>query len=202
MNEWIWKFQNPSFVSKWDVIKTSKWGFSHVLKNLKLIHFYIYEYFCLNVYMCTMCIPGAYGSQKRSLDSLGLEWWRVVSHRVGAGSWPGSSARVTQFLNHWAISMPLHPFYTRKGHLKDRTVRCKIAHGSWQRRSMSSFSPQVSYGHLSVWVPQALTTVFDRMVPESVLNFWILSTQNASPSPLPIHSKIPHGFGGKLKCKD
>lgn len=34
--------------------------------------------------MCTMCVPGAIGSQKRDLDFLKLESQMVVSHCVGA----------------------------------------------------------------------------------------------------------------------
>lgn len=45
--------------------------------------------FCLNVYLCTMCMPGARGRQKkaRELDPLKLELWMVTSHRVGTRTW-------------------------------------------------------------------------------------------------------------------
>lgn len=34
--------------------------------------------------MCTICLPGAFGSQKRDLDFPKLESQMVVIHRVGA----------------------------------------------------------------------------------------------------------------------
>ena len=37
--------------------------------------------FCLKVYLCTMCVPG---DPKRTLNSLELDLWMVVSHHVGA----------------------------------------------------------------------------------------------------------------------
>lgn len=38
------------------------------------------------VWICTMCMPGASGDQKRALDPLGLELQMVMSHPVGAGN--------------------------------------------------------------------------------------------------------------------
>jgi len=43
---------------------------------------------CLHICLCTICVPGA-GSlrgQRRALDFLELELWKVVCHLVGVGS--------------------------------------------------------------------------------------------------------------------
>jgi hypothetical protein len=40
----------------------------------------------LHVCMCTICVPGALGSQKGEMDPLELELWMVVNHHVGAGN--------------------------------------------------------------------------------------------------------------------
>lgn len=46
----------------------------------------MYECFaCVYVYMCTMCMHGGQGDQKRALDSPRTKVSMVVSHRVGAG---------------------------------------------------------------------------------------------------------------------
>lgn len=45
----------------------------------------MYEYFCLNIYVCTMQVPDAFGSQKRALDLRGLELQMVMNFYVGAG---------------------------------------------------------------------------------------------------------------------
>ena len=37
--------------------------------------------FCLHACLCTTCVPGNHGSQKRVLDFLGLEIHMIVSHR-------------------------------------------------------------------------------------------------------------------------
>lgn len=43
--------------------------------------------FCLPVYMCTLCMPGAHGSHKRASDpSPELEFQTAVNHTVGAGN--------------------------------------------------------------------------------------------------------------------
>ena len=39
--------------------------------------------FGLHVCMCTMCMPGAHGGQKRALDLLELQLWMLESHHVG-----------------------------------------------------------------------------------------------------------------------
>lgn len=41
--------------------------------------------FCLHVDMCTMCVPGACGGQRKVLDPPELELQVVVSHDIGAG---------------------------------------------------------------------------------------------------------------------
>lgn len=40
----------------------------------------------LHLCICTMCVPGAIGGQKGSMDPLELELWMVVNHHVGAGN--------------------------------------------------------------------------------------------------------------------
>lgn len=42
-----------------------------------------------------MCMPGVHGSQKRSPDPLELKLWIVMSHLLGAGIKPGSSAKTS-----------------------------------------------------------------------------------------------------------
>lgn len=46
---------------------------------------------CLNMYMFTTYLPGAYGEQKRAFDSSELELKKVVGHLVGAGSSAGAA---------------------------------------------------------------------------------------------------------------
>ena len=41
--------------------------------------------FCLDICLCTMCMPGACRGQKRALDSLELELQRTVHYHLGAG---------------------------------------------------------------------------------------------------------------------
>ena len=46
--------------------------------------FYMYECFCLHGCMCTTYVPGDYGSQKRTADSLELElleWLCATAYR-------------------------------------------------------------------------------------------------------------------------
>jgi hypothetical protein len=50
----------------------------------------VYVYVCL----CTMCVPGAHGGQKRAPDPLDLELEMVVMHHVVLGIKPGSFGRV------------------------------------------------------------------------------------------------------------
>lgn len=42
--------------------------------------------FCLHVHVCTMCISGALGSQRKAWEKLGLELWMTVNYRVGGGN--------------------------------------------------------------------------------------------------------------------
>lgn len=35
--------------------------------------------------MHTTCVPGAFGSQDRVLDSLEMELWMLISHHLDAG---------------------------------------------------------------------------------------------------------------------
>lgn len=46
--------------------------------------------FCLHLYLCTMCLPSAQGSQKRALALLELGMLTVVNCHVGSGSWTES----------------------------------------------------------------------------------------------------------------
>lgn len=39
--------------------------------------------FCLSLYPCTTCTPGAHGGPKRALDLLGLELHVVVGRQLG-----------------------------------------------------------------------------------------------------------------------
>jgi hypothetical protein len=57
---------------------------------LNLFLFYVCEVFCLHVSLCTMCMPGACGGQKRASD-LELELQRVASHHMGGMIQTGSS---------------------------------------------------------------------------------------------------------------
>ena len=46
-----------------------------------------------------VCVPGACGGLKRTLDPLELELWTAVSHHVGLGIEPRTSARTRSTLN-------------------------------------------------------------------------------------------------------
>ena len=41
---------------------------------------------CVHICLCTSCVFGACGGQKRALDALELELQMVVSHHMGAGN--------------------------------------------------------------------------------------------------------------------
>lgn len=56
-------------------------------------------------YVCTMCMPGTYGCQKRASDSLELPLQMAVSCHVGAGNCTPCSARATSTVNHGIISL-------------------------------------------------------------------------------------------------
>lgn len=62
--------------------------------NLKII-FLILSYcvlylsiwiFCVDVCLCTVCMPVAQAAQKRASDFLGWRYRQVMSHRIGAGN--------------------------------------------------------------------------------------------------------------------
>lgn len=55
-----------------------------------------------------MCMPGAYGNQKRASDPLGLELQVVVSHRMRARNRLKVLCRAANALNHRAISPASH----------------------------------------------------------------------------------------------
>jgi hypothetical protein len=46
----------------------------------------MYISFCLQVYLCTLCIPGVLRGQKRAADPLECEFQTVVSFHVGSGT--------------------------------------------------------------------------------------------------------------------
>lgn len=46
----------------------------------------------LQVYLCTLCVPDAWGSQKRALDTMDLELLMAVNPHVGAEVEPWSSS--------------------------------------------------------------------------------------------------------------
>lgn len=52
--------------------------------------------FCLNVCLCTMCIPGAFDHRKRVSDPLEMKLQSVVNCLVGAGKQTSGKA----VLNH------------------------------------------------------------------------------------------------------
>jgi hypothetical protein len=55
--------------------------------------------FCLHICLCTVCVPGAHGSQRRVSDPLELELQFVVSCHVVLGIKPRSSEKVVSSLN-------------------------------------------------------------------------------------------------------
>jgi hypothetical protein len=63
--------------------------------------------FCLQVFMCITCMPGACFSQQRTPGSLDLELQMFVSHHVVLGTKPGSNARE---INALATFQPLEDF--------------------------------------------------------------------------------------------
>lgn len=71
------------------------------IKYLFKIYFYVYECFCLFIFKCTECGPGAHRDQKRILNLLELELRKVVSHRRWVlKTKPESSARRASAPNH------------------------------------------------------------------------------------------------------
>lgn len=46
----------------------------------------IIDVFCLNVFLCAMCVPGAYRGQRRVSYVLKLKLQTVVSHHAGVRS--------------------------------------------------------------------------------------------------------------------
>ena len=55
--------------------------------------------FCLHIFLCATCAPGALGDQKRAWNPLGLESHTVVNYHVSAGIEPRSSERAASALN-------------------------------------------------------------------------------------------------------
>lgn len=51
------------------------------------------------VSMCTTCMPGAHGDQKRVSGHLGLKFQTVVDRHAGGGNLCGSSERTVAALN-------------------------------------------------------------------------------------------------------
>lgn len=60
--------------------------------------FYVYGCFALYVCLCTLCVPGGFGSQRSMVDSLKLELFVVMSHYVGAGNQTKYSTRAARVL--------------------------------------------------------------------------------------------------------
>jgi hypothetical protein len=52
---------------------------------LKLIFNLCMWVFCLLAYLCTTCMSGALGGQKKMSDLLELKLWPIVSYHVGTG---------------------------------------------------------------------------------------------------------------------
>lgn len=63
--------------------------------------------FCLHLYVCTTCVPGAFGSQETAFDSQGLNLQMVASCYVDAGFELGSFGGATRTFNPRAISPAL-----------------------------------------------------------------------------------------------
>lgn len=59
---------------------------------------------CLGIYLCTICMPGGPGSQKRVLGPLELELWMVISSVWMLEIEPKSSGRTSSILSYCAIS--------------------------------------------------------------------------------------------------
>jgi hypothetical protein len=53
---------------------------------------------CMYVCMCTICVPGAGGGQKKASDLLEQEM--ALSHNVDAGNRTENSGKVASTLNH------------------------------------------------------------------------------------------------------
>lgn len=62
------------------------------MKNKNRLFILCVSVFCPDVSMCEICLPCAYGGQKKPLDSLELWLRTVVSHSVDAGTEHWSSA--------------------------------------------------------------------------------------------------------------
>lgn len=79
--------------------------------------------FCLHIYICTMCVLGAGGRQKKASDFLKL---KLMSYHIG-----GFSARAAGAYNCWAISeVLLCPCIFLRGN------RSHLARSSIQRWSL------------------------------------------------------------------
>lgn len=66
------------------------------------MYFALLYVFCLHVCVCTTCVPGAQGSQKRCWTPWNWRWlWWML------GSKPRSSARTASVPKSWATSRPL-----------------------------------------------------------------------------------------------
>lgn len=75
------------------------------VKNFVL---YVYEYLayfkCIYVYMCTTCMPGIIGGQKRALDPLELGYRGLWVSLWVLGTEPVPFKRAVHILNCWVIS--------------------------------------------------------------------------------------------------
>lgn len=69
-----------------------KFFFNLVLKVMAFIIAFLFKdvililqtwVFCVDVCLCTTCMPGAYGGQRSESDTLGLELQVMVNHGVG-----------------------------------------------------------------------------------------------------------------------
>lgn len=48
--------------SGWELLPTAQYsGFDLSQRAGSLLKIYMYDYFCLNIYKCTMCVPSAQG---------------------------------------------------------------------------------------------------------------------------------------------
>lgn len=62
------------------------WFFSYFLFGFSCFIFILLLWVFCMMYVCTSCARIAHGDQKRTLDSLGLEWQTTVSCHGGAGN--------------------------------------------------------------------------------------------------------------------
>jgi hypothetical protein len=64
--------------------------------------------FCLNVYLCTICMSSAFGGQKKVLDSLDYKWlWSraVVAHTFNPSTWEAEAGWFLSSRSAWSTKV-------------------------------------------------------------------------------------------------